>query len=40
MLCPMTRKDGKIYVNILDNGEEVQQSSLIKIPIEEMYAFF
>jgi hypothetical protein len=38
MLCPLTTINGKHYVNILDNDDPI--SNLIKIPMEEMVAYF
>jgi hypothetical protein len=38
MLCPLTTIGGKHYVNILDNDDPI--SNLIKIPMEEMVAYF
>lgn len=38
MLFTINTKDRVHYVNILDNG--VAPTALLKIPMEEMYAYF
>jgi len=38
MIVPIETRNGVHYVHVLDNG--VPASTLLKIPIEELYAYF